>query len=277
MSMLRIIFAAVVTLALLVAVAPQSADAQEHAPAPPRQKWSFWGPFGVYDQAQLQRGFKVYREVCSTCHSLSLVSFRNLGEPGALGYSEAQIKQLASEYQVKDGPNEQGEMFERPGRPADRFPPAPRFPSGTPPDLSVIAKARTYERGFPWFVFDAITQYQEQGVDYIVAYLTGYEDKLPQGVTVGQGLYYNKYFPGFATSMPKPMQLYTNAVSYDDGTPTTPEQYAKDVAAFLMWAAEPHLVARKRIGLQVMVFLIVFAGLLYFTKQRVWSNAKVPA
>jgi ubiquinol-cytochrome c reductase cytochrome b/c1 subunit len=259
-------------------IVPGPAAAQDHAPPPPpRLKWSFSGPFGTYDQAQLQRGFKVYREVCATCHSLGLLSFRNLGETGALGYSEAQIKQLASEYQVKDGPNEQGEMFERPGRPADRFPPAPRFPAGTPPDLSVIAKARTYERGFPWFIFDAFTQYQEQGVDYIVAYLTGYEDKPPAGVNIAQGLHYNKYFPGHATSMPKPQQLYVNAVAYEDGTPTTPEQYSKDVSAFLMWAAEPHMAARKRIGFQVIIFLLVLAGLLYFTKKKVWSDVKAHA
>ena len=281
--MVRNILAVILAGSLAGLIAPRPATAQDDAhatPSPPQQNWSFAGPFGIYDQAQLQRGFKVYREVCANCHGLSMLSFRNLGEPGALGYSEAQIKQLASEYTVKDGPNDQGEMFERKGRPADRFPPP--FPNdnagralynAVPPDFSVIAKARTYERGFPWFVVDAFTQYQEQGVDYIVAYLIGYEDKAPAGTTIATGLYYNKYYPGNATAMPKPALIYTaNGVTYDDGTPVSPEQYAKDVAAFLMWAAEPHLEARKRIGFQVMVFLIILAGLLYFTKKKVWSS-----
>src|SRR5262245_29931943 len=187
----------------LVGIAPSAAA--EDTPQPPRQKWSFAGPFGTYDRAQLQRGFKVYREVCSVCHGLNLLSFRNLGQPGALGYSEAQVKQLASEYKVQDGPNDQGEMFEREGRPADRFPPP--FPNenaararynAVPPDMSVIAKARTYDSGFPWFVLNFFTQYQEQGVDYITALLMGYEDKPPAGVTIPSGLSYNKYFPGHA-------------------------------------------------------------------------------
>ena len=159
------------------------------APQPPRQKWSFSGPFGTYDRAQLQRGFKVYREVCSVCHGLNLLSFRNLGQAGALGYSEAQVKQIASEYKVQDGPNDQGEMFEREGRAADRFPPpwpnenaARARYNAVPPDFSVIAKARTYERGFPWFIFDLFTQYQEHGVDYFTALLQGYEDKPPAGL-----------------------------------------------------------------------------------------------
>jgi ubiquinol-cytochrome c reductase cytochrome b/c1 subunit len=275
----RNILTATFAVSLAALAMPQPAFAQEHEqPMPPRQKWTFAGPFGNFDQAQLQRGFKVYREVCAKCHGLSMISFRNLGEPGALGYSEAQIKQLASEFDVQDGPNDQGEMFQRKGRPADRFPPP--FPNdnaararynAVPPDLSVIAKARTFERGFPWFVFDAFTQYQEQGVDYLVAFLTGFEDKAPEGVTIPAGLQYNKYFPGHAVAMPKPVEIYSGLVDYDDGTAKTPEQYAKDVAAFLMWAAEPHLVERKRLGFQVLVFLVVFAGLLYFTKKKVWS------
>lgn len=246
------------------------------AETPPAVKWSFHGPFGTFDRAQLQRGFKIYREVCQNCHALSLLSFRNLAERGGPEFSRAQAAAVATEYKIKDGPNDQGEMFERPGRAADRFP-AP-FPNeqaaraanggAAPPDLSIIAKARTYERGFPWFVLDIFTQYQEQGVDYIVALLKGYEDP-PQGFTLPQGSQYNKYFPGHALAMPPPLQ--DNQITYDDGSPQTLDQYSKDVAAFLMWAAEPHLEARKRIGFQVMVFLIVFAGLLYFTKKRVWS------
>jgi ubiquinol-cytochrome c reductase cytochrome b/c1 subunit len=282
--MVRNILAVILAGSLLGLIAPRPTAAQDHAhdqPPPPRQKWSFAGPFGSYDQAQLQRGFQVYREVCANCHGLSMISFRNLGEPGALGYSEAQIRQLASEYTVQDGPNDQGEMFERQGRPADRFPPP--FPNdnaararynAVPPDFSVIAKARTYERGFPWFVVDAVTQYQEQGLDYMVAMLAGYEDNPPAGVSIPPGLQYNKYFPGDAIAMPKPVLIYTGGVTYEDGTPLTTEQYAKDVTAFLMWAAEPHLNERKRVGFQVIVFLVIFAGLIYFTKKKVWSAVK---
>ncbi len=272
--MLRSILAAVLAVSLAGAAA-----AQEHAdhstPQPPRQKWSFAGPFGKYDRAQIQRGFQVYKEVCSTCHGLNLLSFRHLS---GLGYSDAQVTQIASDwlFKVQDGPNDQGEMFERAARPADRFPqPWPnenaarvRY-NAVPPDMSVIAKARTYERGLPWFIIDIFTQFQEQGVDYITALMTGYEDKPPAGVTLPQGLMYNKYFPGGAIAMPSP--LTDGRVTYSDGSPQTVAQYSKDVSAFLMWAAEPHMETRKRIGFQVMVFLIIFAGLMYFTKKRVWS------
>ena len=245
------------------------------APVPPKQKWSFAGPFGKYDKGQLQRGFKVYREVCGVCHGLNLLSFRNLTE---IGFSEGQVKTIAAEYKVQDGPNDQGDMFERAGRPADRFPPpwpnenaARARYNGIPPDFSVLAKARSYERGFPWFIFDVFTQFQEQGVDYIHALLVGYEDKPPQGFQLPQGSFYNKYFPGHAMAMPPP--LTDKRVDYTDGSPTTVDQYAKDVTAFMMWAAEPTLEKRKRIGFQVMVFLLVFAGLLYFTKKKVWADA----
>ena len=277
--MMRSILAAVLAASLL-GVAPQLASAvDDHAPQPPRQKWSFSGPFGTFDRAQIQRGFKVYREVCAVCHGLDLVAFRTLGQPGALGYSEAQVKQIASEYKIKDGPNDQGEMFEREGRPADRFPrpwanenAARAQYNAVPPDLSVMAKARTYERGFPWFIFDIFTQYQENGPYYLVALMTGYEDKPPAGVTLPAALSYNKYFPGHAIAMPKPME--DGRVTYEDGSPQTLLQYSKDVTAFLMWTAEPHMEARKRIGLQVMIFLLVFAGLLYFAKQKVWYDVK---
>lgn len=253
-----------------------AAQAQEHGtPVPPAQKWSFSGPFGMYDQAQLQRGFKVYKEVCAACHSLSMLSFRNLAEAGGPGFSAAQAAAVAAEYKIKDL-DDKGESIERTGRPADYFP-SP-FPNalaaaaangGTaPPDFSTIAKARTYERGFPWFLIDIVTQYQEQGPDYIVALMHGYEDA-PKDFALPAGGNYNKYFPGHAIAMPKP--LSDGQVTYDDGAPQTLDQYAKDVAAFLMWAAEPHMIARKRLGFQVMIFLIVLAGLLYFTKKKVWS------
>ncbi|TXJ14558.1 MAG: cytochrome C, partial [Afipia sp.] len=250
-----------------------------HGPTPPSLKWSFAGPLGKFDQGQLQRGLKIYKEVCSACHGLSFVAFRNLADPGGPGYSAAQAAAFASDYKVKDGPDDKGEMFERNGRPADYFPSpypneqAARASNGGayPPDLSLIAKARGYERGFPQFIFDAFMQFQEKGPNYIDALLQGYEDKAPAGFELPQGSYYNKYFPGHAIKMPKP--LSDGQVTFDDGSPATVQQYAKDVSAFLMWAAEPHLEARKRTGLQVMLFLLVFSGLLYFTKKKVWADA----
>jgi ubiquinol-cytochrome c reductase cytochrome b/c1 subunit len=245
--------------------------------APPANKWSFSGPFGKYDEAQLQRGFKVFKEVCASCHSMDMLAFRNLADPGGPGYSAAQAAAVAAEYKIKDL-DDAGNPIEREGRAADYFP-AP-FPNAkaaaaanggvAPPDFSTLAKARTYERGFPWFVIDMVSQYQEQGPDYIVALLKGYEDP-PQGVQLPPGANYNKYFPGHAIAMPKPLQ--DGQVTFDDGAPQTLDQYAKDVAAFMMWVAEPHMIARKRLGFQVMIFLIVLAGLMYFTKKKVWSAA----
>jgi ubiquinol-cytochrome c reductase cytochrome b/c1 subunit len=274
--------AALLLALLLVGLSTTGSQAAEGQAVPPRQKWSFAGPFGKFDRAQLQRGFKVYKEVCQVCHGLTLVSFRNLAEPGGPEFSRAQAEAVAAEYKIQDGPNDQGDMFERPGRLADRFP-AP-FPNeqaararygGYPVDQSIIAKARSYERGFPWFIFDAVTQYQEHGVDYIAALLQGYEPQPPAGVTIPSGLSYNKYFPGNAIAMPPP--LADGRVDYTDGSPQTLAQYSKDVAAFLMWTAEPHLEARKRLGFQVMVFLIVFAGLMYFTKKKVWKEVEAPS
>jgi ubiquinol-cytochrome c reductase cytochrome b/c1 subunit len=274
MTMQRTIIA--LTLAGGIAALGSPAFAQGHdTPQPPRIKWSFAGPFGKFDEAQLQRGFKVYREVCANCHSLDMVAFRNLGDDGALGYSVAQVAAVAAEYKVKDI-DDLGNPIERAGRPADHFPApfanelAAKAAHGVPPpDMSVLAKARTYERGFPWFVFDLITQYQEQGPDYIAALLKGYEEA-PKDFKLPDGGNYNKYFPGHVIAMPAP--LSAGQVTFDDGSPATLEQYSKDVSAFLVWAAEPHMVERKRIGFQVMIFLIVLAGLLYFTKKKVWSN-----
>jgi ubiquinol-cytochrome c reductase cytochrome c1 subunit len=253
---------------------------------PPAQKWSFSGPFGTFDRAQLQRGFKVYKEVCSACHSMEKLSFRNLVQPGGPGFTEGQIKTLAATFTVKDGPNEAGDMFERPARPSDRLPQVFANPEAAkaanngavPPDFSVIAKARTYERGFPLWVLDIVTQYQEQGVDYITALLNGYEEP-PHGVTVEPGLNYNKYFPGNKIAMANPLVgLFDDAGKatdpgfYTDGTPLTREQVARDVSAFLMWAAEPKLEERKQIGARVMLWLLLLAGLLYFLKKRIWSR-----
>jgi ubiquinol-cytochrome c reductase cytochrome b/c1 subunit len=275
MAMSRTFLARVVVGASSVAASTSSAPAAGEQPTPPMVKWSFSGPFGQYDLAQLQRGFKVYREVCQVCHGLKMIAFRNLAE---IGFSEAQVGAIAAEYKIQDGPNDQGEMFERDGRPADHFPPpwpneaaARARYNGVPPDLSVIAKARTYERGFPWFVIDMFTQFQEQGVDYIHALLVGYQQTPPAGFALPPGTFYNTYFPGHAIAMPPP--LTDRQVEYTDGAPMTVDQYSKDITAFLMWAAEPHMVARKRIGFQVMIFLLVFAGLLYFTKKKVWASA----
>lgn len=276
------LFVAAAALALSVSPVLGQGQGQEHeheAPQPPRLKWSFAGPFGKYDEGQLQRGFKIYKEVCSSCHSLNMLSFRNLADPGGPGFSVAQAEALASDYKIKDGPNDSGEMFERPGRLADHFPPpfandqAARAANGgaLPPDMSVLAKARTFERGFPWFVFDIFTQYQEQGPDYIAAILKGYGEK-PKDMAMPAGMNFNMYFPGHAIGMPPPLQ--DGQVTFDDGAPANLEQYAKDASAFLMWASEPHLNARKRLGFQVMIFLIVLSGLLYFTKKKVWSAVK---
>ena len=270
--------AAILAVALALPAVPALAQDHAHAsPQPPRLKWSFAGPFGKFDQAQLQRGFKIYKEVCAACHSAEMLSFRNLAETGGPGYSVAQAETIAGEYKIKDGPNDQGEMFERAGRLADAFPKpfaneqAARVANGgaSPPDFSVIAKARTYERGFPWFVFDMFTQYQEHGADYIAALLRGYQEK-PKNMEMPAGMSFNMYFPGHAIGMPPPLQ--DGQVTFDDEAPATIEQYSKDVSAFLMWVAEPHLVARKRLGLQVMIFLLVLASLLYFTKKKVWSD-----
>lgn len=246
---------------------------------PPRQKWSFHGPFGKYDAAQLQRGLKIYREVCASCHALSMIAFRNLADEGGLGFSEDQAETIAAEYKVKDHePDDRGDFPERPGKLSDYFPSpfpneqAARASNGGayPPDFSTLAKARTYERGFPWFLFDIFLQYQEHGQDYIHALLEGYEEA-PAGVKPPkEGLHYNHYFPGHWIAMAKPIS--DGQVEYTDGTPTTVDQYGKDVAAFMTWAAEPHMMARKQMGFVVLFFLVVFAALLYFTKKSVWKG-----
>ncbi len=246
---------------------------------PELMNWSFAGIFGRYDPAQLQRGLQVYREVCSACHSLEYIAFRNLEGHAGLGYSAEQIKTLAAEYQITAGPNDDGDMYERKGIPSDHFPSPFANPQAAavanggavPPDLSLIAKARAAERGPLWTAIDFFTQYQEAGPNYIHALLTGFGQEVPKGVTVPEGTYFNPYFlAGPALKMPPP--LSDGAVTYSDGSPETVDQYARDVAAFLMWTAEPHLDQRKRLGFQVGIFLIVFAGLMYLTKKRVWAK-----
>jgi ubiquinol-cytochrome c reductase cytochrome c1 subunit len=264
------------------AAAPEAAAETPHFPLeqPELQRWSFAGPFGRFDTAQLQRGYQVYKEVCASCHSMHYVAFRNLADKGGPHFTEDQVKALAATFEITDGPDDSGDMFERPGRASDYFPsPFPNAEAAAaanggahPPDLSLIAKARGVGRGVLWGLVDFFTQYQEAGPDYIHALLVGYQDP-PPGVEVPEGTYYNPHFvSGISLKMPPP--LSPEQVTYTDGTPETVDQYSRDVSAFLMWAAEPHLNERKRMGFQVFIFLLVFAGLMYFTKKRVWSKVQ---
>jgi ubiquinol-cytochrome c reductase cytochrome b/c1 subunit len=257
------------------------AAAEEHEAKPPRNTWSFAGPFGKFDRGQLQRGFKVYHDVCQRCHGLSLVAFRTLSDEGGPEFTPAEVAVIAKEYKVAGTPDDQGNPVTRPAVPADYFPPpfpneqAARFANNglAPPDMSVLAKARQYERGLPWFVFDMFRPYQELGVDYIVAVLKGYDTK-PADMTLAPGMLYNTYFPGHGIGMPPP--LFDGAVDYTDGSPQTIDQYAKDVAAFLMWAAEPSLEQRKRIGFVTLIYLIGLTTLLYLSKKKVWHDVDHP-
>ncbi len=242
----------------------------EEESTPPPVDWSFAGLFGHFDTAQLQRGFKVYKEVCSNCHSMKYLAFRNLADPGGPEFSLTQVKALAATYQVHDGPNDAGEMFDRPGRPSDYLPWAFANPAAAraalgalPPDMSVLAKARSWERGFPWFIVDALTQSEEaEGPTYIHAILNGY--------TNADDPNWNLYMPGHKIAMAKPVS--DGQVDYTDGSPQTVDQYSKDVSAFLMWVAEPKLEQRKQMGFRVVIFLALFAGLLYFVKRRIWAR-----
>lgn len=272
MNLLKTSLIASAVASFLLAVSPAHAEGEDTQPSPSRQTWSFQGVFGKFDKAQLQRGFQVYKEVCSNCHKLS-IPFRTLGNDDGPGFSEAQVKTLAASYQiVNDEPNEKGEIFKRPGTPADNFPPPDAYPNDAaaaaafgkaPPDMYLLAKARKYERGFPNFVFDIFDAYQEVGADYIVAILNGY--------TKSDDPQWNLYYPGHKIAMPQP--IADGAVKYEDGTPATLANYSKDVSAFLFWAAEPTMTERKSVGFRVMIFLIVFAALMYFTKKRVWVDA----
>jgi len=254
---------------------------------PQKQHWDFAGPFGTFDQNQLQRGFQVFREVCANCHTAHLLAFRNLSEDGGPHFSEAQVKALAAQYKVAD-PDADGGT--RPALPADRWPGPDQTPADlkgafgvVPPDFSVIAKARTVEDGFPNWLFNYFTTYAEGGPDYIHALLTGYEADVPAGVTDAQGepfqlpegKFYNKVFPSHSIGMPPPLTdgQVTYAPAADGSTvPATVDQYSKDVAAFLMWTAEPHLNANKAAGFRVLTFLILFSVLMYFVKQRIWRK-----
>lgn len=267
--------------ALPGASAPARAEeAEAENPLPPMESWAFSGPFGVYDTAQLQRGYQVYRQVCSNCHSAKFMSFRNLAEPGGPEFSESQVKALAATFKVQDGPDDSGAMFERPGRPSDPFPSpfaneqAARAANGgaLPPDMSTLAKARSFERGFPWFLIQAVSQYQNEGPDYIHALLNGYKETPPKDVKIPDGKYYNLYFPGHAISMPPP--LSEGLVDYTDGSPKTVDQYSRDVTAYLQWMAEPKLDQRKQTGFKAVIFLAIFSALLFMIKRRVWAGVK---
>lgn len=243
--------------AAALAVFANPALAAGDAPMPPSSNWSFNGPFGTYDRGELQRGFVVYKEVCAACHSLRYVSYRNLQD---IGFSEAEVKAIAAQVEVTAGPDDSGEMFQRPALPSDKFKSpfanakaAAAANNGVaPPDLSLMAKARAH------------------GPDYIKALLTGYE-KAPAGFTVPEGGNYNKFFPGHVIAMAQPLAS-EGQVTYDDGTKATIEQMAHDVSAFLMWTAEPKLEARYAMGFKVIAFLIILTGLLYAAKRRVWAD-----
>jgi ubiquinol-cytochrome c reductase cytochrome c1 subunit len=246
-------------LALILGLAAIPALASEDAlpPRHPSTEWPEHGPFGTYDRAALQRGFQVYKQVCSTCHSLKLLAYRDLTD---LGFSAAEVKAIAADVTVNDGPNDNGDMFDRPGRPADFF--VKPFPNdqaaraanhgALPPDLSLIVKAR------------------HGGEDYIYSIITGFGKTPPADEKIASGMNYDPYFPGHQIAMPQP--LVDNSVTYSDGTQATLDQEAKDVVQFLAWAAEPKLEVRKQTGFKVVLFLIVFAGVMYGVKRKVWSK-----
>ena len=241
--------------ALLAALPTAPAQAAE-AIAVPDLDWSFEGITGYYDRASAQRGLQVFRANCAACHGLKYVAFRNLTD---LGYTEEEVQTLAEEYLIVDGPDDDGEMFERPGIPADRFPdPFPNEKAAAasnggavPPDLSLMAKARA------------------NGPDYIHALMVGYVEP-PADFELMEGLNYNAYFPGHQIAMAQP--IYEDGVEYADGTPASIDQQARDITMFLMWAAEPKLEQRKQTGITVLLFLAVLTGLLYLAKRKIWAD-----
>ncbi|MBM3467021.1 MAG: cytochrome c1 [Alphaproteobacteria bacterium] len=245
-----------VIIPLLILFSSFGAIADATAKKPLQLVWPFEGIFGTFDRQAAQRGAQVYLEVCSTCHSNHNLYYRNLKD---IGFSEAEIKQLAQKYTVKDGPNAEGEMFDRPALPSDRFvSPYPNEEAARaanngayPVDLSLIIKAR------------------QDGPNYVFSLLSGYQDA-PADVKLMPGLYYNPYFEGGQIAMPPP--LTEGQVTFSDGTPATVEQMAKDVVVFLQWAAEPEMEHRKSMGLKVMIFLLVFTVFFYTAKKKIWKN-----
>lgn len=247
---------AAIAAALALAPAAQAAEGHDVIRLPDT-KFTFDGVFGTFDRASAQRGFQVYKEVCSACHSMRQLSYRHLT---GIGLNAAQVQALASQFQVQDGPNDNGEMFERPARPSDRFRRAFANDAAAraanngalPPDLSVMVKAR------------------EGGADYLHALLVGYEEP-PPGVTVANGMHYNKYFPGHQIAMAAPLNT-DGQVTYADGTKSTVDQMATDVTTFLAWAAEPELEQRRALGVRMVIFLTILGGLAYAVKRKVWAN-----
>ncbi len=224
-----------------------------------KNNWSFEGVFGTFDRASLQRGYQVYQEVCSGCHSIQYLSYRNLSEKGGPEFSLKEAKAIAAQFEVTDGPNEDGEMFTRPGRLSDKFvdpfantkAAAAANGGAYPPDMSVLTKAR------------------KGGAAYIYSLLMGYEET-PTGYDLDEGVYYNKYMPGNKIKMAEPIS--DGIVEYADGTETTKAQIAKDVTTFLVWAADPHLEARRKMGFKVFFYLIILLTLVYLSKQKIWSR-----
>ena len=222
----------------------------------PQHEWSFEGITGTFDRGALQRGYQVYSEVCSGCHSMKLLYYRDLID---IGFSEDQVKAIASEFTVIDGPNDEGEMFERDARPADRFV-SPYLNDNEarannngayPPDLSVITKAK------------------KDGANYIYNLLLGYKDP-PADMEVGEGMYYNIYMAGNQIAMPQP--IYNESVDYADGTNNSAEQLAEDLVVFLTWAAEPELEVRKNLGIKVILFFIILGFIIFLAKNRLWRE-----
>ena len=226
---------------------------------PIKVNWSFKGLTGKFDRASLQRGFQVYKEVCSSCHSMQYLSYRNLGEAGGPEFTEAEVKAIAASIEIEDGPDSQGEMFIRPGRPSDKFKsPYPNINASIaanggayPPDMSVLVKARP------------------GGANYIYSVLVGYEDP-PSGLVLDEGVYYNKYMIGNKIKMSAP--LIDDIVEYTDGTNASVDQMAKDVTTFLAWAAEPELEERHRTGVKVIIYLILLTVLVYLSMKKIWSR-----
>lgn len=221
--------------------------------------WSFAGLTGKFDRASLQRGYQVYKEVCSSCHSMKYLSYRNLGQKGGPEFSLEEVKAIAASYEIEDGPNSEGDMFTRPARPSDHFKnPYPNDNAAIaanggayPPDMSVLVKARP------------------GGANYIYSILMGYEEK-PADFTLEEGVYYNKYMDGNKIKMMSP--LSEDLIEYSDGTNATVDQTAKDVTTFLTWAAEPHLEARHKTGTKVIIYLILLATLVYLSMKKLWSR-----
>lgn len=254
--MLRKLFS-VAALGLAIVASPSLA-AEKNYEYPRQLDWSFNGPLGTFDRASLQRGFQVYKEVCSACHGLRLLSYRNLEW---IGFSEEEVAAIARQYTVMAGPNDEGEMFERAALPSDRF----RSP------FANEQQARFANNGAYPLDLSVITKARKDGSNYVYSLLTGYEDPAPEGFALGDGMHYNRYFDGRQIAMAPPI-VVDDQVTYSDGTAATVDQMARDVTTFLTWAGEPHMEQRKETGVKVMLFLAVFTIMMYFVKRRVWAD-----